>query len=57
MQKKPLTNKSGQVRELTSKDIRDMKPAGDILPAALMDVLLNRKRIKKHPHHRPKHTV
>lgn len=44
MKKKPLTNKSGKVRELTGKDIRSMRSAKEILPAQLLDVLPKRKR-------------
>jgi hypothetical protein len=43
MTKKSLTNKSGQVRELTRKDIRDMQSASKVLPAELLDVLPKRK--------------
>lgn len=42
MKKKPLTNKSGQVRELTREDIRDMRSASDVLPADLLTVLPKR---------------
>lgn len=37
--KKPLTNKSGQVRELKRRDIRAMKPAREILPTSLLTIL------------------
>lgn len=43
MKKKPLTNKSGKVRELTRKDIRSMRPAKAVLPADLVSVLPKRK--------------
>lgn len=43
MKKKPLTNKAGHVRELTRKDIRDMRSAGEVLPTDLLDVLPKRK--------------
>ena len=43
MKKKTLTNKAGHVRELTHKDIREMKPAAKVLPAELLDVLPKRK--------------
>jgi uncharacterized protein (DUF4415 family) len=43
MKKKPLTNKTGQVRELTRKDIRSMRPASEALPVELLDVLHKRK--------------
>ena len=52
MKKKPLSSKSGKVRELTHKDISTMRPANEILPAALLNVLPKRKRgeKKKHSH-------
>lgn len=43
MKNKPLTNKSGQVRELTSKDIRKMCSANEVLPSELLDILPKRK--------------
>ena len=41
--KKPLTNKDGEVRELTSKDISDMRSADEILPADLLSSFPKRK--------------
>ena len=43
MNKKPLTNKSGKVRELTREDIANMRPAAEVMPASLMAVLPKRK--------------
>lgn len=43
MKKKPLTTKSGHVRELTQKDISAMKSASEILPEQLLKVLPKRK--------------
>lgn len=43
MKKKALTNKSGEVRELTRKDIHEMRSANEVLPAELLDVLPKRK--------------
>lgn len=43
MKTKPLTNKEGEVRELTRKDIGSMKPADEILPIELLDNLHKRK--------------
>jgi uncharacterized protein (DUF4415 family) len=43
MKKKPLTNKAGQVRELTKKDIRGMRSASEVLPAHLFTLLPKRK--------------
>jgi uncharacterized protein (DUF4415 family) len=44
MKKKPLTNKSGHVRELKRVDIRTMRPASEVLPAKLLALLPKRKR-------------
>lgn len=53
MKKKPLTNKAGEVRELTRTDIRRMRPAKEVLSKRLMDMLPKRKRgergIQKEP--------
>lgn len=43
MNKKPLTNKDGDVRELTRDDIQSMRPADEILPADLLAALPKRK--------------
>lgn len=43
MKKRPLTNKEGEVRELTADDIRAMRPAEEVLPADLLEVLHKRK--------------
>jgi len=48
MKKKPLTNKSGEVRELTSQDIREMQPLKKILPTDLLNTLAKRK-VRKPP--------
>lgn len=42
--RKPLTNRSGQVRELKSEDISAMQPAIEVLPENLLAVLPKRKR-------------
>ena len=39
MKKKALTDKFGEVRELGSEDIRQMKGASEVLPPALQKVL------------------
>lgn len=41
--KKPLTSKSGRVRELTQKDIRGMHSASEVLPSKLVAILPKRK--------------
>ncbi|HVE44369.1 MAG TPA: BrnA antitoxin family protein [Gammaproteobacteria bacterium] len=43
MKKKPLTNKSGHVRELKREDISAMRPAREVLPAKLLAALPKRK--------------
>lgn len=53
MKKKPLTNKIGRVRELTRKDIRNMRPADEILPADLLNVLPKRKIGQRGPQKSP----
>jgi len=42
--KKPLTSKSGRVRELKRSDIRAMRPASEVLPEKLLSALPKRKR-------------
>lgn len=39
MKKKALTDKFGEVRELSSEDIRHMKGASEVLPSALQKIL------------------
>lgn len=51
---KPLTNKSGKVRELTRNDISAMRPASEVLPAKLLDVLPKRKRGERGLQRQPK---
>lgn len=42
MNKKPFTNKTGEVRELTHQDIRSMRSAQEVLPNDLLTVLPKR---------------
>lgn len=42
--RKPLTNKEGEVRELTAKDFQEMKSMSEVLPAELVKVIQNRER-------------
>lgn len=35
----PLTDESGEVRELTASDLRHFKPAADVLPADLLKTM------------------
>lgn len=53
MNRKPLTDKSGKVRELTREDIRRMRPAAEVLPADLLAVLPKRKRGGRGPQKMP----
>ena len=39
MSKKPLTDKEGEVRELTAEDFASMQPVENVLPSALLDVI------------------
>jgi len=39
MSKKLLTDEPGEVRELTRDDMRDMRPAADVLPPELVAML------------------
>ena len=41
--RKPLTDKDGNVRELQDEDIRDMRPAAEVLPPELVAVLPKRR--------------
>lgn len=43
MKKKALTTESGEVRELTRENIREMRPAQEVLPSDLLNVLPKRK--------------
>jgi uncharacterized protein (DUF4415 family)/uncharacterized DUF497 family protein len=53
MKKKTLTDKSGEVRELRSADIRAMRRAGEVLPPPLVDVLPRRKPGQRGPQKAP----
>jgi len=44
MSKQPLTDKDGEVRELTLAEIKRMRPAKEVLPPALYTMIINRKR-------------
>jgi hypothetical protein len=43
MKMKPLTDKSGEVRELTREDMKRFRPAAEVLPQELLAVLPKRK--------------
>ena len=53
MNKKPLTNKSGEVRELNAADIRAMRPAPEVLPAELVALLPRRQPGQRGPQKGP----
>jgi uncharacterized protein (DUF4415 family) len=42
--RKPLTNKEGEVRDLTADDFKHFRPAADVLSPALMARLATRRR-------------
>jgi len=44
--KKPLTNKFGDVRELTEKDFKDMKPFPEGLPSEFVNTIKTRGKQK-----------
>lgn len=47
MSKQPLTDKDGEVRELTSEDFKHMRPASEVLPKETLSVLPRRGRPPK----------
>lgn len=47
MSRQPLTTESGEVRELTPKDFKDMRPASKVLTDELLSVLPKRGRPPK----------
>jgi uncharacterized protein (DUF4415 family) len=53
MRRKFLTNKSGEVRELTREDLRAFKPAAEALPGELLAVLPKRRRGERGPQKSP----
>ena len=53
MIKKSLTNKSGEVRELSAIDISAMRPAADVLPTELAAILPKRQRGQRGPQKDP----
>lgn len=54
MKKKPLTDKAGNVRELTRDDIKKFRKASEVLPPELVSVLPKRKRGQRGPQKTPK---
>jgi uncharacterized protein (DUF4415 family) len=41
--KKPLTNEDGEIRELTMAEMRRFRPAFEVLPPELVEIIKNRK--------------
>jgi uncharacterized protein (DUF4415 family) len=54
MPQKLLTNKKGEVRTLTKKDFKSMRPINEVLPKALLDVINKRKRGERGEQKAPK---
>jgi uncharacterized protein (DUF4415 family) len=53
MRRKPLTDREGEVRELTRNDIRRFRPASQVLPPQLLAVLPRRRRGQRGPQKAP----
>ena len=53
MKMKPLTDKSGEVRELTKEDVKRFRPASEVLPQELLAVLPKRKPGQRGAQKRP----
>lgn len=51
--RKPLTDKNGEVRELTAEDIRAMRPMAEVLPPELVKIISERKRGERGPQKSP----
>ncbi|WP_116653657.1 BrnA antitoxin family protein [Pelagibacterium sediminicola] len=56
MSKKPLTDKEGEVRELTAEDFASMQPAENVLPSTLLDVIAKRRQGQRGPQKSPTKT-
>ncbi|MGD9732571.1 MAG: BrnA antitoxin family protein [Desulfamplus sp.] len=44
MSRQPLIDNDGEVRELTSEDFKNMRPASEVLPKELLSVLPKKSR-------------
>lgn len=53
MKREPLTDESGEVRELTREDFRAMRPAAEVLPPELVAILPKRKPGQRGPQRTP----
>jgi uncharacterized protein (DUF4415 family) len=51
--RKPLTDKDGEVRELTAEDFRAMCPMAEVLPPECVKIISNRKRGERGPQKAP----
>jgi len=47
MSKKPLIDKNGEVREITSEDLKTFRPASEVLPPELLALLPKKGRPSK----------
>jgi uncharacterized protein (DUF4415 family) len=54
MKQKSLTNKKGEVRTLTRKDFKAMRPINEVLPKELLEVIAKRKRGERGEQKAPK---
>jgi uncharacterized protein (DUF4415 family) len=53
MKRKPLTDKTGEVRTLEREDIRAMRPAPEVLPPELVSILPKRRPGERGPQRTP----
>jgi uncharacterized protein (DUF4415 family) len=53
MRRKPLTNKRGEVRELTRQDLREFRSASEVLSPELLALLPKRKPGQRGPQKSP----
>lgn len=53
MNRKPLTNEEGEVRELTLADMRRMRPAAEVLPPELLAILPRKQVGQRGPQKAP----
>jgi uncharacterized protein (DUF4415 family) len=53
MSKKPLTNEEGEVRELLASDFKKMRPAFEVLPPELVEIIKKRKTGERGPQRSP----
>jgi uncharacterized protein (DUF4415 family) len=51
--RKPLIDKDGEIRELTVTDMRRFRPAFEVLPPELVEIIKNRKIGERGPQKAP----